>query len=108
MYCAFFSPKSTVVFEESSLTPQAVIKTLLFLLIDFLFSFTDEKLNEIGVNTHIMPGLYILLDVAVSATPRRLLHAYQPSMFLTVYTLFNFTYYLCGGLVCIVYMSLDH
>lgn len=59
---------------------------------------SDEELNEIGVNTHIMPGLYILLDVAVSATPRRLLHAYQPSLFLTVYTLFNLMYYLCGGL----------
>nr|XP_053634629.1 uncharacterized protein LOC128690076 isoform X3 [Cherax quadricarinatus] len=58
----------------------------------------DEKLNEIGVNTHIMPGLYILLDVAVSATPRRLLHAYQPSVFIFVYTFFNLAYYLCGGL----------
>ncbi|XP_076057877.1 uncharacterized protein LOC143035142 isoform X2 [Oratosquilla oratoria] len=58
---------------------------------------SDEKLNEIGFNTHVMPALYILLDVAVSATPRRLLHAYQPSLFLTVYTIFNLIYYLCGG-----------
>ncbi|XP_047495395.1 protein rolling stone-like [Penaeus chinensis] len=57
----------------------------------------DEKLSEIGVNTHIMPGMYTLLDIAVSATPRRLLHAYQPSAFLTIYTLFNLIYYLCGG-----------
>ncbi|XP_042208832.1 uncharacterized protein LOC121857045 isoform X2 [Homarus americanus] len=59
---------------------------------------SDEELNEIGVNTHIMPGLYILLDVAISATPRRLLHAYQPSLFIIAYTFFNLTYYLCGGL----------
>lgn len=57
----------------------------------------DEKLSEIGVNTHIMPGMYTLLDIAVSATPRRLLHAYQPSAFLTLYTLFNLIYFLCGG-----------
>lgn len=58
---------------------------------------SDEKLNEIGVNTHIMPGVYVLTDVMVSATPRRLLHAYQPSLFLTTYTLFNLIYFLCGG-----------
>lgn len=46
-----------------------------------------------------MPGIYILLDVAVSATPRRLLHAYHPMLFIIVYTLFNLTYYLCGGTV---------
>ncbi|XP_050726740.1 uncharacterized protein LOC127003769 isoform X2 [Eriocheir sinensis] len=57
----------------------------------------DETLNEIGINTHIMPGVYILLDVAVSATPRRLLHAYHPMLFIIVYALFNLTYYLCGG-----------
>lgn len=56
-------------------------------------------LNEIGLNTHVMPGLYILLDVAVSATPRRLAHAYQPMLFIIAYTLFNLVYYLCGGLV---------
>ncbi|XP_045614955.1 uncharacterized protein [Procambarus clarkii] len=58
---------------------------------------SDEELTEIGVNTHIIPGLYILLDAAVAATPRRLLHAYQPSMFIIIYTLFNLIYYLCGG-----------
>ena len=56
-------------------------------------------LNEIGINTHVMPGVYILVDVAVSATPRRLAHAYQPMLFIGAYTLFNLVYYLCGGLV---------
>lgn len=58
---------------------------------------SDEHLNEIGVNTHIMPCFYILIDTLTTATPRRLLHAYQPSLFLTTYVLFNLTYFLCGG-----------
>lgn len=62
----------------------------------------DEKLTEIGINTHIMPLMYVLLDAIVSATPRRLLHAYQPALYMLAYTLFNLTYYLCGGLVGIV------
>lgn len=65
----------------------------------FVPPLTDEMLNEIGINTHIIPGLYILLDVAVSATPRRLAQAYQPMLFITTYTLFNLIYYLCGGTV---------
>ncbi|KAK7058749.1 hypothetical protein SK128_023753 [Halocaridina rubra] len=59
---------------------------------------SDEELNVIGFNTHIMPCLYILVNAMVSATPRRLLHAYHPSLFLVGYTFFNLTYYLCGGL----------
>ncbi|XP_045130755.1 uncharacterized protein LOC123515920 isoform X2 [Portunus trituberculatus] len=59
---------------------------------------SDESLNEIGINTHIMPALYILLDVAVSATPRRLVHVYQPIIFVFSYVFFNLMYYLCGGL----------
>ncbi|KAK3857362.1 hypothetical protein Pcinc_036386 [Petrolisthes cinctipes] len=59
---------------------------------------SDEKLTEIGINTHIMPVLYVLLDSMVSATPRRLLHAYQPALYMLAYTLFNLMYYLCGGL----------
>lgn len=76
------------------------IHAYILFFVDFLILFLpDEKLNEIGINTHIMPGMYTLLDIAVSATPRRLLHAYQPSAFLTIYTLFNLIYYLCGGVV---------
>ncbi|XP_063859699.1 uncharacterized protein LOC135100588 isoform X2 [Scylla paramamosain] len=59
---------------------------------------SDESLNEIGINTHIMPALYILLDLAVSATPRRLVHVYQPIIFVFTYVFFNLIYYLCGGL----------
>jgi len=72
---------------------------------------SGEHLNEIGVNTHLIPGLYILMDVWVSATPRRLLHAYWPMLFVCCYLTFNFTYYLAGGLDYLgrpaIYPSMD-
>lgn len=45
-----------------------------------------------------MNSVFVILDLMVSATPIRLLHFYQPIMYLAIYVLFSVIYYLAGGL----------
>lgn len=57
----------------------------------------DQTLTIIGVNTHMIPGLYVAADAFLSATPRRLLHGLHPMLYFLAYVMFNMLYYLLGG-----------
>ncbi|KAF2355660.1 hypothetical protein FHG87_013584, partial [Trinorchestia longiramus] len=57
----------------------------------------DQSISVIGINTHLVPGVYVLLDAFISASPRRLLHAWHPMLYCTTYAIFNVLYYVFGG-----------
>ncbi|XP_018007737.2 uncharacterized protein LOC108665492 isoform X2 [Hyalella azteca] len=57
----------------------------------------DQALSVISINTHLVPGAYVLLDAVTAATPRRLLHAWHPVAYFSAYVAFNVIYYVCGG-----------
>ena len=45
-----------------------------------------------------MNSLFVLFDLLITATPIRLLHFYQPMVYLAIYALFSVIFYLAGGM----------
>ena len=49
------------------------------------------------VSFHAVNSIYVLLNLLITATPTRLLHAIHPVVFGVAYTLFSALYQVCGG-----------
>lgn len=56
-----------------------------------------EGISPSNAEAHIMNSVFVLLDLFVSACPVRLLHVFQPVLYLAIYVLFSVIYYVAGG-----------
>ena len=63
-----------------------------------LFSSPDDReIGAVRLSFHAGNSIYVLLNLLLTATPTRLLHAIHPVLFGVAYTLFSALYQLAGG-----------
>lgn len=58
---------------------------------------SGRKCTAIRLNTHAIAAVYIILNMAVTRLPLRLLHFLYPVAFGVIYTLFSAIYFSLGG-----------
>ena len=72
-------------------------RRVLLLLPSSSLSLADTGWSAAIIETTILNSAYVMVEILVSATPIRLLHVYQPLIYLTIYVLFTLIYYWAGG-----------
>ena len=58
---------------------------------------SDYPVTATNAETHIVNSVYVVIELVVSAVPVRILHFYQPLLYLTLYLTFNVIYFILGG-----------
>ena len=59
--------------------------------------YSGEEIDGLIVNQHILPAVFMLIEVTISNIPVRLLHFIYSHVFASIYVLFTVIYWVAGG-----------